>query len=132
MVIILNVFDYFEPFFLNISFFLSDPLQKNSSLEVTSSSSPQPSLSIKKYEAEIEKLKNWIYFILVNKGVIFTSFLVLLFILYVILKRYVKKRTYNQSDIENQNNNNNNNEFNLINDIHEFRGIVHSVLNLNQ
>jgi hypothetical protein len=65
------------------------------------------------------RLKDWIYFILVNKGVIFTSFLVLLFILYIILKRYVKKRTYNQSDIENQNNNYNNNEFNFINDIHE-------------
>jgi len=115
-------------------------------LEVTLTSSTPSSPSIKKYEAEIEKLKNWITFILINKGIFFTSVIVLFFVLYVFLKRYVRKRTKNQSNIENQTNNNKNNnqnnnqnennnnynDFNLLEDAQEFHGIVNTVLNLGQ
>ena len=109
-------------------------------LTTTTQRNQLPSSLIVKHQQEIEKLKNWIKFILINKGFIFAFSLLLFFILYVVLKRYVKKRT--NTDIENQNfknnnndnnnnNNNNNDQLNLMNDFKEFQTIVSSVINLN-
>ena len=74
---------------------------------------------------------------MINKGILCAFFLLLLFILYVVLKKYIKKRTNGLSDIENQNyndninnNNNNNEQFNLLNEFQEFQKLVSTVLYL--
>jgi len=66
---------------------------------------------------------------IINKGFLVTLFLILLFVLYVILKRYVRKRTPNRPDIENQTSSNNYTEINLLDDAREFQTIVSTVLN---
>jgi hypothetical protein len=47
---------------------------------------------LRKYESEIESLKKCILFIFLNKGILLTILIVLLFVFYVIIKRYVKKK----------------------------------------
>ncbi len=106
-------------------------------MELTTTTNQPTSSLIEKYKDEIEALKNWIKFILINKGILCAFFLLLLFILYVVLKKYIKKRTNGLSDIENQNyndninnNNNNNEQFNLLNEFQEFQKLVSTVLYL--
>jgi hypothetical protein len=86
---------------------------------------------IRKYESDIESLKKWILFILLNKGFLFALFMVLLFILYVIIKRYVKKKINKSIDIENLNLNSNNETNDILKEFLEFQKIVSSLLNFN-
>jgi hypothetical protein len=94
----------------------------------------QTSSLLKKYESEIQALKKWILILFVNKSVLFCISMFLMFILFIILKKYVKKRTNKNrsNDVENQNLDINNDEnLDLYKEFLEFQKIVSSILNIN-
>lgn len=88
---------------------------------------------IEKYKGEIETLKNLILLIFINKGVLLLVFTILLFVVYVILKRYIRKKIKqnDSNDVENQNLNNYEENFDIFKEFLEFQKIVSSILNIN-